>query len=60
MFLRRIALALVLRHLQRLYQFEASLPRHDNLIDKSLFGCPVRIGELLGILFHCLFFFFAG
>lgn len=42
MFLRRIALALVLRHLQRLYQFEASLPRQDNLIDKSLFGCPVR------------------
>ena len=49
-FLGRIVQALVLRHLQCLDEFRAGLPREDNLIDETLFGSAVGVGEVVLIL----------
>ena len=43
MFFRRITLALIFRHFQRLNQFKTCVSRLYDFIYKSLLGCPVRI-----------------
>ena len=60
MLLRRIALVLVVRHLQGLHQLVAGVARQDNLVDVAAFGSTIGVVELLFVLLDDARLLFGG